>query len=150
MENKEELKAKLLSFVSLCNLFIFCCIVNRKYVGTSDFDKTQIVTDMEEVLSDIKLERQIREQLLRTNPDDLYRVYQNFISLLLADAQDWSFHLVVMFLNILPVDLKKLVVSQGYKLPRLGELSTAERQQHELEVLREATVGTQRSYVEEK
>ena len=55
-----------------------------------------------------------------------------------------------MFLNALPVDLKKLVVSQGYKLPRLGELTTAARQQHELEVLREATVVAQRSYFEEK
>ena len=35
-------------------------------------------------------------------------------------------------------------------MPRLEELTTAARQQHELEVLREATVVAQRSHVEEK
>ena len=57
MENTEDLKTKLLSFISLCNLFIFCSIAHRRYVGTSDYDKTQIITDVEEALSDIKLER---------------------------------------------------------------------------------------------
>ena len=57
MENAEGLKTKLLPFVSLCHLFIFCSIVYRRYVGTSDYDKTQIITDVEEALSDIKLER---------------------------------------------------------------------------------------------
>ena len=107
MENAEGLKTKLLPFVSLCHLFIFCSIVYRRYVGTSDYDKTQIITDVEEALSDIKLERQMRGQLHTITLDDLYREYQNFIPLLPADAQDWSFHLVVMFLNALPVDLKK-------------------------------------------
>ena len=34
-------------------------------------------------------------------------------------------------------------------MPRLGVLTTIEKQQHELEVLKEATVAAQRSYVEE-
>ena len=48
------------------------------------------------------------------------------------------------------MELKKLVVLQGYTIPRLGALTTMEKQQHELEVLKEATVAAQRSYVEEK
>ena len=59
VENTEDLKDKLLSFVSLCYLFTFCSIVTRRYVITSDFDKTQIIIDAEGALSRIKLECQV-------------------------------------------------------------------------------------------
>ena len=80
----------------------------------------------------------------------MYWEYQNYISLLPDDAQDWFFHLVVLFLNALPVNLKNLVVSRGYKLPRLSDLTTTASQQHLLEVLREATVTARLVYDEEK
>ena len=105
---------------------------------------------MKEELSQLKLEFRVRGQIQSITLDELYREYQNYIPLLPEDAQDWSFHLVVLFLNALPVTLKKLVVSRGYKLPRLSDLCTAASQHHELEVLREATVAAQLVYEEEK
>ena len=77
VENTEDLKDKLLSFVSLCHLFIFCSIVNDRYVGTSDFEKTQIITDVKETFYRIKLECQVQGQVQTITPDDLYREYQN-------------------------------------------------------------------------
>ena len=56
----------------------------------------------------------------------------------------------MLFLNALPVTLKKLVVSRGCNLPRLSDLCTAVSQQHELEVLRKATVTAQLLYEKEK
>ena len=142
-EDTHTLKTKLRSFISLCELFILCSIVTRRYVGTFDFDRTAIIMDVEDALSQMKLEFRVRGQIQSITPDGLYREYQNYIPLLPDDAQDWSFHLVVLFLNALPVSLKKLVVSWGYKLPRLSDLSTAASRQHELEVLRESTVTAQ-------
>ena len=75
------------------------------------------------------------EDELSQTPDELYREYQNYIPLLSDDAQDWSFRLVMLFSNALPVSLKKIVVSRDYKLTRLSDLITAASQQHELEVL---------------
>ena len=150
VEDTHTLQTDLRSFVSLCELFILCSIVTRRYVGTSDFDRTAIITDVEDALSKLKLEFRVRGQMQFITPDELYREYQNYIPLLPDDTQDWSFHLVVLFLNALPVSLKKLVVSRGYKLPRLSDLCTAASQQHELEVLREATVAAQLVYEEEK
>lgn len=66
------------------------------------------------------------------------------------DAQAWSFHLVVLFLNALPVELKKILISQGYKLPRMSTLNTVERQHYELEVLKEATVANRHIFEEER
>ena len=62
----------------------------------------------------------MRGQLHTTTPDDIYREYQNFIPLLPADAHDWSFHLVVMFLNALPVDLKNLLFIKDISCPASG------------------------------
>ena len=56
----------------------------------------------------------------------------------------------MLFLKALLIELKKLVIIKGYKLPRLGELNTAERQHHESEVLREETVDAQRIFEEER
>ena len=55
-EDTNTLQTKLRSFVSLCELFIFCSIVTRRYVGTSNFDRTAIITDVEDALSQLKLE----------------------------------------------------------------------------------------------
>ena len=143
-------KKKKRSFVSLCKLFIFCSIATQRYVGTSDFDRTAIITDVEDVLSQLKLEFKERKKVQSITPDELYREHQNYIPLLPDDAQEWLFRLVMLFLNALPVSLKKIVVSWDYKLPRLSDLNTAASQQHELEVLREATASAKLDYDEER
>ena len=107
VEDTHTLQTNLRSFVSLCELFILCSIVTRRYVGTSDFDRTAIITDVEDALSKLKLEFRVRGQMQFITPDELYREYQNYIPLLPEDAQDWSFHLVVLFLNAFPVTLKR-------------------------------------------
>ena len=63
VEDTHPLQMKLRSFVSLCELFIFCSIVTRRYVGTSDFDRTSVITDVEEALSKLKLEFRVRGQI---------------------------------------------------------------------------------------
>ena len=80
--------------------------VTRRYIDTSNFDKTQIITDAKEALSRHEMEFGVREQLQSLIPDNLYREYQNFIPLLSGDAQDWYFHLDAIFLTALPVELK--------------------------------------------
>ena len=59
-EDTHTLQTNLRSFVSLCELFIFCSIITRRYVGTSDFDWTEIITDVEDALSKMKLEFRVR------------------------------------------------------------------------------------------
>ena len=105
---------------------------------------------MEDVLSQLKLEFKERKKVQSITPDELYREHQNYIPLLPDDAQEWLFRLVMLFLNALPVSLKKIVVSWDYKLPRLSDLNTAASQQHELEVLREATASAKLDYDEER
>ena len=80
----------------------------------------------------------------------LYLEYQHYIPLLPDDAHDWSFHLIVLFLNAFPVDLKYIVVSRGYKLLRLSDLTIVASQQHGLEVLREPAVTSTLVYDEER
>ena len=89
-------------------------------------------------------------QIQSITSDELYLEYQNYTPLLPDDAQDWYFHLVVLFLNALPVSLKILVVFRGYKFPRLSNLCIAASQHHELEVLRETTVTAQLVYEEQQ
>ena len=60
MEDMEILWDIIHSFVSSCDSFIFCSIVTRRYVGTSGFDKTQIITDVEEALFCLKVELKVR------------------------------------------------------------------------------------------
>ena len=141
---------KICKFVSLSHLLIFCRIVQRRYVGSSDFDQSEIIADVETELSRLKLETRVRGQHQHMSPDELYRRYQDFIPLLPDDAHDWSFHLVVMFLNALPVTLKELILAQGYKFPRFSELSTAVLQQQTLDILREKTVKAKETFNQEK
>lgn len=46
----------LFTFTSLCQLLIFCNIVHRRYVGSSDYDHSQIITDVERKLTYLGLE----------------------------------------------------------------------------------------------
>ena len=105
---------------------------------------------MEQELTRFKMEFRDRHRLQFMTPDDLYRCHQDFIPLLPEDANEWSFYLVVLYLNALPVHLKEYVVARGYKLPQFWLLSTKILQQRELELLREATVSVQRAIEEEK
>jgi len=105
---------------------------------------------VEQELARFKMEFRDRHRLLFLTPDDLYRRYQDFIPLLLEDANEWSFHLVVLYLNALPVHLKESVVAREYKISQFQLLSTKVLQQRELEILREATVSAQRAMEEEK
>ena len=140
---------KLSKFVSLCHILIFCNIVNKRYVGTSDYDLSKIITDVERELTHLRLEYRFKGQVQTLTPDDLYRRYQDFVPLLLEDANEWYLHIAVLFLNALPVTLKELVVGQRYKLPRFSLLSTKILQKHKLEVLREKMVTSQQSFEEE-
>ena len=143
------MREKLSKFVSLCHLLIFCNIVNKRYVGTFDYDHSKIITDVERELTHLRIEYRFKGQVQTLNPDDLYRRYQDFVPLLLEDANEWYLHLAVLFLNALPVTLKELVVGQGYKLPRFSLLSIKILQQHKLEVLRENMVTSQQLFEEE-
>ena len=124
--------------------------MQRQYVGASDHDQSQIITNVEQALSQLKMEFKDRHRIRFLTPDDLYRRYHDLIPLLPNDTNEWSFHLVVFYLNALPIHLKESVVARGYKLPRFRLLSTKVLQQWELELLREATVSAQRAMKEEK
>jgi len=150
VEETDGLRDRISAFISYCQLIIFCSIVQRQYVGASDYDQSQIITDVEHALSQLKMEFKDRHRMRFLTPDDLYRRYQDFIPLLPQDANEWSFHLVVLYLNALPIHLKESVVARGYKLPQFRLLSTKVLQQRELELLREATVAAQRAMEEEK
>lgn len=100
-------------------------------------------------LTHLRLKYRFKGQVQTLTPDDLYRRYQDFVPLLLEDANEWYLHIAVLFLNALPVTLKELVVSQRYKLRQFSLLSTKILQQHKLEVLREKMVTAQQSFEEE-
>ena len=121
----------------MSNLLIFCYIVNRRYVGSTDFDETQIIADVETELSRLKLETRFRGQLQSISSDELYHQYQDLVPLLPNDTHEWLFHLLVLFLNALPSVLKEMVISQEYKLPYFSGLNTAVFQQQALDILRE-------------
>ena len=124
--------------------------MHRQYGGASDYDQSQIITDMEQEITRFKVKFRNRHRLRFLTPDDLYRHYQVFVPLLPDDANKWPFHLVVLYLNALSVHLKEYVVARRYKLPQFWLLSTKILQQRELELLREATVSVQRAIEEEK
>ena len=145
----DSLYDKLFTFTSLCHLLIFCSIVHRRYVGTSDFDHSQIITDVERELTRLKLEFRVRNQPRTLTRNDLYRRYQDYVPPLPDDANESSFHPVVLFLNALHIHLKILVVARGYQLANFSALSTKMLQHNELEVIRESTVAAQRSMEEE-
>ena len=150
VEDLVTVQDKVSAFVSLSHLLIFCRIVHRRYVGSSDFDESEIIADVETELSSLKLETRVRGQTHCISPDELYWRYQDFIPLLPDDAHDWSFHLVVLFLNALPVTLKELIIVQGYKPPRFRELTTAVLQQRSLDILREKVVKAKYTFDQEK
>ena len=141
---------KVSAFFSLSHFLIFCRIVHRRYVGSSDFDESEIIADVETELSSLKLETRVRGQTHCISPDEMYRWYQYFIPLLSDDAHDWSFHLVVLFLNALSVTLKELIIAQGYKPPRFRELTTAVLQQRALDILRGKAVKAKDTFGQEK
>ena len=140
MEQTTHLREKLSNFFLLCHLLIFYSIVNKRYVGTSDYDHSKVIMDMERKLTHLRLEYRFKGQVQTLTPDDFYRRFQDCVPLLPEDANEWSFYLVVLFLNASPVTLKELVVAQGYKLPRFRLLSTQILQQNGLEALRKKTV----------
>ena len=97
VEDLVTVQDKVSAFVSLFHLLICCRIVHRRYVGSSDIDELEIIADMEAELSNIKIETRVSGQTHCISPDELYRLYQDFIPLLPDDAHDWSFYLVVLF-----------------------------------------------------
>ena len=82
MEETVGLRDTISDFISYCQLIIFCSIVQRQYVGASDYDQSQIITDVEHALSQLKMEFKDRHRMRFLTPDDLYRRYQDFIPLL--------------------------------------------------------------------
>ena len=150
LENVVTVQDKVSALVSLSRLLIFYRIVHRRYVGSADFDKSEIIADVETELSSLKLETRVRGQTHCISPDELYQRYQNFIPLLPDDTHDWSFRLVVLFLNALPVTLKELIIAQEYKPPRFSELTTTVLQQQALDILREKAVKAKYTFEQEK
>ena len=74
----DSLHDKLFTFTSFYHILIFCSIVHRRYVGTSDFDHSQIITDVEHELTRLKSEFRVRDQPWTLTPNDLYRRYQDY------------------------------------------------------------------------
>ena len=100
-------------FVSLSNLLIFCDIIQHRYVGSTYFDKTQIISDVKTELSRLKLEVRVHGQVQLISPDELFCQFQDFILLLPNDAHKWSFHLVVCSSTHYPVRRKRWCYRKG-------------------------------------
>ena len=70
VEKTDKLRHTISSFTSYCQLIIFCNIVHRQYVDASDYDQSQIITDVEEKIIRLKMEFRDRHRIRLLTPDD--------------------------------------------------------------------------------
>ena len=140
IEYSEILRSKILDLCSLSHLHIFCDIVQLQYVGTATYNSNQMMSDILLSLSNLKLAFRFKGNLITLTPDDLYRRYIQYFSLLPSDAMTWSLSLVTLFYHAVPLDLQDAIVKDSYQLPNISFLTTKPLQTTALQDLREHAV----------
>ena len=60
----------------MCQVFIFCPLIDNQYVETDDYDYRAIPIDMDAALSSLRIKFKLRNGKKLTNsPDDLFQRY---------------------------------------------------------------------------
>ena len=88
----------------------------QRYFEASNYDHSQLITLI------ISYRDYTWNLIFVDTAYDLYRWYQDFVLLFPNDPTEWSFHVVVLFLNALPKPFNTIIVAVGYKLPRFVTL----------------------------
>ena len=83
---------------------------------------------MEAVLSRLKIRFKARiGKQVYIIPDDLFRRYLQFTTLIPDKTDDWGFHLVIMYMNALSPELKLKSVTANYRVPNITSLNVASK-----------------------
>lgn len=76
------------------------------------------------VISGLKLDFHLKGEIVNLNPDDRYRRYTQYPSLLPFNTMSWLFSLVILFLHVFPIELHDTLYTDSYKLPNFSLFTT--------------------------
>ena len=73
-----------------------------------------MMSDIVLALSNLKLEFRLKGNLIILTPDNLFRCYIQYLTLIPFDAMLWSFSFVTLFYHALHIDLQDAIIKDGY------------------------------------
>ena len=149
-EETDYIATKLNKYCNLCQLHLFCSIIELQFVGTKTYDTHRMMHDIYLALSGLKLNFVRNKKIVSITPDTLYQRFIEFSPLLPPNATAWSFSLVTVFYNALSIELQEAIRIDGYTLPNNSTLSTLSSQTSALQVLREKAVYRTSYYARRK
>jgi len=85
-EETEYLAKRIKTYCDVCQLHLFCSIVNLQFVGTEDYDTHRMMHDIYLALSELKLVYKSQGKLVTLTPDTLYQQFIEFSPLLNPNA----------------------------------------------------------------
>ena len=98
IEETEYLATRLAKYFDICQLHLFCSIIEIQFVGTKNYDTHRMMHDIYLALSGLKLVFKHNGKRISLTPDMLYQRLIKFSFLLPANATAWSFSLVYFIL----------------------------------------------------
>ena len=150
IEDTEYFTTRLAKYCDLCQLHLFCSIIDLQFVGTKTYDTHHLMHDIYLALSGLKLNFVHNKRMVSLAPDTLYQRFIEFSPLLPSNVTSWYFSLVTLFYNALSVELQEAIRLDGYTLSNNLTIATLSSQTSTLQVLWEKAVVAHKLLCEEK
>ena len=83
-----------------------------------------MLADISLALSTLKIVYTVRGKNISLTLDDLFNHFTSFLPLLSPNAMSWSFCLVTLFFQALPMELQEAIQLGGYIFPDISKLTT--------------------------
>ena len=96
-EDTDYLANKINKYCDLCQLHLFCSIIELQFVGMKKYDTHRMIHDIYLALSGLKLNFMHGKKKISITPDTLYQRFIEFSPLLLPNTTAWSFSFVTLF-----------------------------------------------------
>jgi hypothetical protein len=132
---------RIATFMGECELTLFAHILRIDYVGSEETSNPEMIRQISDRLSRLKVVYQSRGVTHTCRPDDLYKKYLSEVPVLPDDTSLWGFTLTNYYWCSLSDEMQcRITDNKMYTLPDMSTLVTKTSQLHELRKLRTAAV----------